>query len=195
MPRGKTETPVSQKRTDKNPESEKSARKGKKKTKRGNVSRASLKRLMLEGASTRGSVKRVSLKAINAAKNHVNVFLKTVSQHLNRYSNIAQKKTLDERAIRNIVSNDLKKLAVSDAQIVGARSIERGLSRAGVARQLTKSQLNVTRMSSRFRDALLNLTETYVRKLGAQGAEFAMCSKRKTLLQVDIDAAARSITD
>ena len=167
--------------------------KGKKK--RSNISTSATKRLLREGAGVRFTVKRVSADAIKKAKSHANSFLKTVATHLNRYAAISEKKTLDVRALRDILTNDLQQLGIKPASITAGRPLTRGLSRAGVARQLKKSQLTTARLSSEFRDALLNLTEAYLHLLGSRGADFALVSDRKTLLGRHIDAASRALLE
>ncbi len=158
---------------------------------RSDIPLASCKRIVQSGAT--GDAKRLGEDATDAAHRQLDLLVSGLAKACGSLLVLMKRKTVSLDILKAAVDKHAACKGVTDADYSQANRKgkgQRGLPLAGVLRHFKKSLGGDLRVSEEAAEALVGVSEAYLRHLGRNGSLLAKAGKRITIQAADIKAAA-----
>jgi histone H3/H4 len=133
---------------------------------------------------------RVSEDAAKVARKHVKSLLKDVAERCQAELVVSGKKTVSLGCVERSMLGHCNGIT-KGSLIKGHKEAHRGLPEAGVVRVVHKSLPKGVRISDDAKKALVGGAEAYLKELGHRSGDMAAAGKRKTLMEGDVNSAAK----
>ena len=157
---------------------------------RSDIPRASCKRIVQSGAH--GSASRMGEDATEAAHLQLDLLIQKLGSEAAKQCKLMKRETVNLAVLKSVVEAHASCKGVKDDDYVHANRAgkgQRGLPKAGLVRHF-KLSAGDKRITEEAANALVGVSEAFLRNLGSKASGIALAAKRQTMQAADIKLAA-----